>query len=74
MTITAAQIRAARGLLEWSRVRLALRANVRMHLVSLAERESRTLPVRGLDEIQRTLEAAGIEFTKGDPGVKLNAP
>jgi hypothetical protein len=72
--ITPAECKAARGLLGWSRVRLAGRAD------DISEGTIRTFedgyrPTdRKINTIQRALEAAGVEFTNGgEPGVKLKA-
>jgi hypothetical protein len=72
--ISAAQIRAARGLLGWTPRELARRAIVSdatvyalEHVVGLAAN------VDALAAVQATIEAAGIEFTNGDaPGVRLH--
>jgi hypothetical protein len=64
--VTSAQIRAARGLLDWTVRDLAERA-----LASTETRSARSRPAR-MEAIRRTLEYAGVEFTNGDaPGVKL---
>ena len=72
--ISAAQIRAARGLLGWTPRELARRAIVSdatvyalEHVLGLAAN------VDALAAVQATIEAAGIEFTNGDaPGVRLH--
>ena len=69
MNITPAQCRAARGLLNWSQGNLARVAQVAR--ASLAEFEAgmRRPDTRTLEDIQRTLQGAGVEFTDGDqPG------
>ena len=70
--MTSAQVRAARGLLNWSVRRLAESAGVHRNTVSNIE----TGRFRGeeptLDAIRVALEQAGVEFTNGDqPGVRL---
>ena len=72
--ISAAQIRAARGLLGWTPRELARRAIVSdatvyalEHVLGLAAN------VDALAGVQATLEAAGIEFLDGGaPGVRLH--
>jgi transcriptional regulator with XRE-family HTH domain len=78
--LTSAQIRAARGLLNWSAAELARRAGVSPRTVHTAER-AEGVPrthVETLEKIQAALEAAGIEIIPesrgshgGGPGVRL---
>jgi predicted transcriptional regulator len=72
---TAEQIRGARGLLGWSAAELARRAHVSPTTIVRCERGSGIPRVRmeTLESIQRTLEAAGVEFISGGngPGVRL---
>jgi transcriptional regulator with XRE-family HTH domain len=72
--VTAAQCRAARGLLDWSQQDLADRAGVGIVTVRQLEGGA-TQPRRAtLDVIRRALEAAGVEFIDengGGPGVRL---
>jgi transcriptional regulator with XRE-family HTH domain len=72
--VTAAQCRAARGLLDWSQQDLADRAGVGIVTVRQLEGGA-TQPRRAtLDVIRRALEAAGVEFIEengGGPGVRL---
>jgi predicted transcriptional regulator len=75
--ISGAQIRAARGLLQWSAVQLGTAAQVSWATIQRFE-TAEAIPVsRGgtLERIQETLENAGIEFF-GDPiqspGVRLH--
>ena len=75
MRITPAQCRAARAMLEWSRDGLAVAAKVARRTVVDFERGARRPYDRTLADIQRALEAAGIEFTDDDaPGVRLRQP
>jgi transcriptional regulator with XRE-family HTH domain len=72
--LTAAQCRAARGLLDWSQQGLAEKA--RVGIVTIRQLEAGvTEPRRAtLDVVRRALEAAGIEFIDengGGPGVRL---
>ena len=74
MSITAAQCRAARGLLSWSQERLAEQANVARATVADFERETRKPMANNLAAIRSALEAAGVEFIAengGGPGVRL---
>ena len=62
--ITSAQIRAARGMLDWSRSDLAKRSGVGFSSMMRLE-SSDGVPgaqVKTLDAIKKTFEAAGIEF------------
>jgi ribosome-binding protein aMBF1 (putative translation factor) len=72
-----AQLRAARGLLNWSREDLAAKADTNERTVARIEdgettpRQSTTLAIRG------ALEAAGVKFIEengGGPGVRLAKP
>jgi transcriptional regulator with XRE-family HTH domain len=70
--ISAAQIRAARGLLGWTRHDLAGRAVV-SDATAYALENARGLPANqsALAAVQATLEAAGIEFLDGPaPGLR----
>ena len=69
--VTSAQIRGARGLLNWTVRDLAEQAGVHRNTVTRAETEA-TGPGHAIVAIQRALETAGVEFTNGDqPGVRL---
>jgi transcriptional regulator with XRE-family HTH domain len=71
--VTAAQIRAARGLLGWSQTVLARDAGIALQTVIRFEtgRGSR-VSADTAAKIAAALEAAGVEFTNGgEPGVKL---
>jgi transcriptional regulator with XRE-family HTH domain len=72
--VTAAQCRAARGLLDWSQQDLADRAGVGIVTVRQLEGGD-TQPRRAtLDVIRRALESADVEFIDengGGPGVRL---
>jgi transcriptional regulator with XRE-family HTH domain len=72
MTITAAQLKAARQLLGWSQSQLAAEARVSPTSVSHYESERRRPSPGIVSAIQRALEAAGVEFLNGgEPRVKL---
>ena len=70
--VTSAQIRAARGLLDWTVRDLAERCGVHRDMVSKIETGAYAGAPAMLEAIRRTLEYAGVEFTNGEaPGVKL---
>lgn len=66
MTISAAQIRAARGLLNWSQSALAEAANLSRPTIDRAERANVSL--QAVAAIQSALEAAGVQFIPEDGG------
>ena len=75
--VTAAQCRAARGLLDWNQQDLANKA--RIGVVTVRQMESGIHEPRRatLDVVRRCFEAAGIEFIDengGGPGVRLKKP
>jgi transcriptional regulator with XRE-family HTH domain len=73
--MTPAQCRAARGLLDWSQLKLAEASRIAVATVIRFERNGRPVVAEAaVQSIQRALEAAGIKFIDGDePGVKLKA-
>jgi len=75
--VTSAQIRAARGLLNWTVRDLAERSGVHRNTITRIETDT-TGPGYSIEAIQRALEAAGVIFIEGDgegPGVRLrNTP
>jgi transcriptional regulator with XRE-family HTH domain len=73
MTITPAQCRAARALLDWTQDDLAARSKVSKRTILHFEKASGRKPIpANMDAIQRALEAAGVTFIDGDqPGVRL---
>ena len=75
--VTSAQIRAARGLLNWTVRDLAERSGEHRNTITRIETDA-TGPGYSIDAIQRALEAAGVIFIEGDgegPGVRLrNTP
>ena len=75
--ITAAQCRAARGLLGWSQQKLADEAGVGIMTVHQLERDG-SQPRRATQAaVQRALELAGVEFIEengGGAGVRLRKP
>jgi transcriptional regulator with XRE-family HTH domain len=69
-TITAAQLRAARGWLKWSQDELAERSGVSKSSIVQFELE-RSVPYSGtMETLQHTFEAAGIEFLFDGPVAK----
>jgi transcriptional regulator with XRE-family HTH domain len=72
VTISAGQLRAARGLLGWSQSDLAEAAKIGRATIADFESGKRDPYVRTIDELRAALEAAGVEFTNGDqPGVRM---
>jgi transcriptional regulator with XRE-family HTH domain len=72
VTISAGQLRAARGILGWSQLDLAEAAKIGRATIADFESGKRDPYVRTIDELRAALEAAGVEFTNGNqPGVRL---
>jgi transcriptional regulator with XRE-family HTH domain len=70
--ILASQVRAARGLLDWSQIRLADAASVGQSTVRNFEAGRSTPTANNLEAIRSALERGGAEFTNDDaPGVKI---
>lgn len=75
--IYSAQIRAARGLLDWNREQLAAAAGLGLSTVQRMERGDGLAQghAGNLWRLQAALEAAGVVFLRGDhevgPGVRL---
>ena len=76
--MTPYQLRAARALLGWSRLHLALRSATSEHIVTTYEKTGQVAGQYGQAEddpiaaIHAALEVAGVEFTSGrTPGVRL---
>ncbi len=75
--ITAAQCRAARGLLAWSQQDLAGRAGVGIVTVHQLEAGISHPRRATVDVVRRAFEAAGVAFIDGNgggPGVRLSKP
>jgi hypothetical protein len=73
MTITRTQIIIARGLLGWSRARLAVESDVGTYVITGFENATRQLSGNAVDQLTQVLEAAGIVFILGSKsGVKLS--
>jgi transcriptional regulator with XRE-family HTH domain len=71
MSISAAQAKQARRLLGWSQLELSIEARVDPSTVGKFERGTTRPGPRITSSIRRALEDAGIEFTNGEPDVKL---
>ena len=72
--ITAAQCRAARGLLGWSQLDLAKFAGIGVVTVHQLEASSSQPRRATLEVVRRAFESAGVEFIDangGGPGVRL---
>src|SRR5687768_6186912 len=75
ISLTPAQIRAGRALIDWSQQQLADAAELSLSSVRDYENERRGGVVGGLGAIRRALENEGVRFLAGDaqegPGVRL---
>lgn len=74
--VTSAQIRAARGLLNWTVRDLADRSGVHRNTITRVETET-TGPGHSIAAIRAALESAGVEFIPengGGAGVRLKKP
>jgi len=74
MTISASQLRAARGLIGWSQQDLSDDSEVGRATVADFESGKRTPYTSTLEKLRDTLEVAGVEFIAengGDAGVRL---
>lgn len=74
--LSAAQLRAARALLRWSALELAVASEVGVATIRRAEVVEGEIPVTNANEaaLRRALEAAGVEFIDENgegPGVRL---
>ncbi len=76
LTISVGQLRAARGLIGWSQTDLAGAAKVGRATIADFETGKRDPYPRTIEQLQRALEAAGVEFIPengGGAGVRLRA-
>src|SRR5579862_7143911 len=72
MTISSAQCRAARGLVDMDQATLAQRSQVALPTIASFENGQRVPGANNLAAIRETLEAAGVEFINGgQPGVRM---
>ena len=62
MTITGAQVRDARSLLRWPRIKLASLSDIGVHLLRKIEAGERAVSSPSFERVRAALEAAGIEF------------
>ena len=70
--MTSAQVRAARGLLNWTVRDLAARAGVHRNTITNVETGKYAGDPETLTAIRYVFGKAGVEFTNGDrPGVRL---
>lgn len=70
--ISIEQIKAARALLDWTQNDLAKESGLSKPSINTLERRLSNPKKDTMDAIQRALENAGVEFTKG-PGVRLKS-
>lgn len=72
--VTSAQMRAARGLLNWSVRELSERSGVHRNTITNFETGKSGGDADTLDRLRKTIEGAGVEFTNGgQPGVRMKA-
>ena len=72
MTLTPAQCRAARALLNWSQEELVRHAKITKKTIADFERGATQPRRQTLDQILAAFEAVEIEFTNGDkPGLRM---
>lgn len=74
MTITAAQCRAARGLLAWTQQQLADASGVGLRTINSFEKGVTDPITANKNALRTALESAGVEFIAengGGPGVRL---
>jgi transcriptional regulator with XRE-family HTH domain len=74
--ITGKQVRAARNLLGWSQMKLAVKAEIALQTIAEVETRKKLTAETTLARIQRALEIAGVEFPEFQPprlkaGVRL---
>jgi transcriptional regulator with XRE-family HTH domain len=71
MAIAGGQLKAARELIGLSQLALAVQFQLGRREVANFEAGKGPLPGQILRYVERALEATGLEFTKGNPGVAL---
>jgi transcriptional regulator with XRE-family HTH domain len=73
--ITAAQIRAARGLLKWTQASLAAKSGLSIVTLNMIESETVQPRKSSLTAIRQALESGGVEFigTGGGLGVRFRS-
>jgi transcriptional regulator with XRE-family HTH domain len=73
--VTSAQLRAARGLVNWSVRELSAQSGIHRNTITNFETRSSGGNAQTLQKLRAALEAAGVEFTNGgQPGVRLRGP
>jgi Predicted transcriptional regulators len=70
-TMTVKQIKAARGLLDWTQDDLARKSGIALTTINNIERYIGTPRQFTMETLQHTFEREGVEFTEG-PGVRLS--
>lgn len=76
LTISGAQCRAGRALLNWSREELAEASKVSRAAIADFETDKRQVRERTVDDLRAAFEAAGVQFIPangGGAGVRLQA-
>jgi transcriptional regulator with XRE-family HTH domain len=71
MSITPAECKAARKLLGWSQEEVATMLLIGQDTIGGFERRERRSPSLNRRKLRAVFEAAGVEFTDGELGVKL---
>jgi transcriptional regulator with XRE-family HTH domain len=71
MTITGAQVKAARLLLGWTQPKLAAETGVTAATIAKFEDGEQRLPMLEASVVRRMLSDGGVEFVEGEPGVRL---
>jgi transcriptional regulator with XRE-family HTH domain len=71
MTITGAQVKAARLLLGWTQPKLAAETGVTAATIAKFEEGKQRPPLLDVSVVRRMLSDAGVEFVDGEPGVRL---
>lgn len=66
MTITTAQIRGARGILDWSQADLSERTGISSTSIGAIENNQTTPRASTLENLRKTFESEGIEFLEND--------
>lgn len=75
MSLSSAQCRAARALIDWTQAKLAEAADTGVAAVVDFERGTGQARPALLRQLRQALETGGVEFTDGDrPGVSLKRP
>ena len=77
MTIAPEQVRAARQLLGWTRIQLALNCPVSLATIGKIEERRKVKSAQTMLILKATFEAAGVEFIteeNGRAGVRLRKP